>query len=226
MAFHPPYRRRAQLLCADAPGVPWVVLTDEPDDFTALNVRAVLHAPTGPMAPEYLARLPPTGDGRGGPAYHDKRFAIMAALEGFDTAIYVDADSRIARIPPLDPFPSGIAALPVVLRSIDEHLKLAGPWRRPIFTELATYLTGGDRALSAAPWCHEALLAVTKDGRERRFFETWSAAADFLQAREVYSGEGGVIGLAAFCAGWEVNFSALDTLGAEILHEGHGPKSD
>jgi hypothetical protein len=47
-------------------------LTDEPDDFAALPVRAIPHAPTGPMAVDYLARLPPTGEGRGAAAYHDK----------------------------------------------------------------------------------------------------------------------------------------------------------
>src|SRR6267378_6541129 len=86
LAIHPPYRRRARLLCA-APTVPWLVLTDEPDDFADLQVRAIRHAPTGPMAVDYLARLPPTGAGRGAAAYHDKRFALLAALEDFDTAI-------------------------------------------------------------------------------------------------------------------------------------------
>ena len=58
LAIHAPYRRRARKLCAAAK-VPWVVLTDEPDDFADLPVRAIRHAPTGPMAVDYLARLPP-----------------------------------------------------------------------------------------------------------------------------------------------------------------------
>src|SRR5881398_1022573 len=83
LAIHEPYRRRARLLCTDAPTVPWIVLTDEPDDFADLAVRAVRHVPTGPMAVDYLARLSPTGDGRGAAAYHDKRFALIAALQAF-----------------------------------------------------------------------------------------------------------------------------------------------
>src|SRR5438874_6097766 len=83
LAIHAPYRRRARLLCADAPTVPWIVLTDEPDDFAGLPVRAIRHVPTGPMAIDFLTNLPPTGDGRGRPAYHDKRFALLAALEDF-----------------------------------------------------------------------------------------------------------------------------------------------
>src|SRR5262245_27188019 len=116
LAINAPYRRRARLLCADAMTVPWVVLTDEPDDFAALGVRAIRHAPTGPMASDYLAHLPATGGGRGAAAYHDKRFALLAALAGFDTAIYVDADSRITALPTTGLFLSGLAVLPVVRR--------------------------------------------------------------------------------------------------------------
>ncbi len=77
---------------------------------------------------------------------------------------------------------------------------------------------------SRAHWCHETFVAVTKDGRESQFFEAWSRAADFLQARSVFSGEGGVIGMAAACAGWKVDFEALIDVAAAIKHEGGGPK--
>src|SRR6185436_15440274 len=33
LAIHAPYRRRAQNLITDAPAMPWIVLTDEPNDF-------------------------------------------------------------------------------------------------------------------------------------------------------------------------------------------------
>ena len=224
LAIHAPYRRRARLLCADATTVPWIVLTDEPDDFAGLPVRAIRHAPTGPMAVDYLARLPPTGEGRGAAAYHDKRFALLAALQGFDTAIYVDADSRIEALPPLGVFPSGLAVLPVVRKSIAEHLATCGSWRMPVFVEMARHLTGDADILLSARWCHETLIAVTKDGRESRFFTAWSLAADFLQSRGVYSGEGGVIGIAAAYAGWSVDYEALTSIAASIQHEGGGPK--
>lgn len=226
LAIHAPYRRRARLLCEDAPAVPWFVLTDEPDDFADLPVRAIRHAPTGPMAVDYLALLPPTGAGRGAAAYHDKRFALLAALENFDTAIYLDADSRITKLPRLDAFPPGIAVLPVVERSVAEHLDTCGSWRRPAFEELARHLTGDVEILKTARWCHETCVAITKDGRESRFFEAWTQAADFLQGREVYSGEGGVIGLAAACAGWSVNYEALNRIARSIQHESGGPKSE
>ena len=93
-----------------------------------------------------------------------------------------------------------------------------------MFLDFARYLTGDIEILRFARWCHEALIAVTKDGREDRFFETWTLAADFFQSRGMYTGEGGVIGLAAAYAGWNVDFGALDTLASSILHESGGPK--
>jgi len=176
------------------------------------------------MALDYLTLLPPTGDGRGGPAYHDKRFALLAGLEEFKTAIYVDADSRIVALPSLGVFPSGISVLPVVQKSVADHLETCGSWRMPFFVELARHLTGNSDILWAARWCHETLIAITKDGGESRFFTAWALAADFLQARGVYSGEGGVIGLAAACAGWSVDYESLTGLAAFIQHEGGGPK--
>jgi hypothetical protein len=176
------------------------------------------------MAADYLTLLPATGESRGTAAYHDKRFALSAALQDFDTAVYVDADSRIDTLPPLGSFPPGLAVLPVVQRTIAEHLDCVGSWRLPFFEELARDLTGDTAILQIARWCHESLIAVTRDGREARFFEAWSRGAALLQSRGVYSGEGGVIGLAVAFAGWRVNYDALTKLDAAMKHEGGGPK--
>jgi hypothetical protein len=224
LAIHAPYRRRARMLCAGPAPAPWVVLTDEPDDFADLPVRAIRHTPTGPMAIDYLQRLAPTGDGRGAAAYHDKRFAVQAALQDFETAIFVDADSRIAAAPLIDAFPPGLAVLPVVRKSIAAHLKTCGPWRLPAFVELARDLMGDPDVLHAARWCHETCYAVTKDGNEHRFFWAWERAADFLQRHGVHSGEGGVMGLAATYAGWTTNYKVLAPMVPLIQHEGGGPK--
>jgi len=224
LAIHAPYRQRARLLCADAPGVPWTILTDEPDDFAGLPVRTIRHAPTGPMAADYLERLAPTGNNRGAAAYHDKRFALQAALEDADTAIFLDADSRLDAAPPLRDFPAGLSVLPVVRKSVAEHLETCGSWRWPAFVELSRELTGDDALLQSARWCHETCFAVTKDEREAAFFTAWDRAARFLHARGVFSGEGGVIGLAAAFAGWSVDYDALADIGLLVRHEGGGPK--
>jgi hypothetical protein len=206
--------------------MPWVVLTDEPDDFSDLPVRAIHHTPTGPMADDYLKNLPPTGQNRGAAAYHDKRFALMAALENYDTAIYMDADSTIKSFPVLDSFPAGLAVYPLVRKSVEEHLTATGTWRMPIFVDLARHLTGSTEIMREARWCHETPVAVTKNGRESSFFEAWSIAASFLQSRNVYSGEGGVIGLAAAYAGWSVDYDSIVELARFIEHESGGPKSE
>lgn len=224
LAIHKAYRRRARRLCADVGHAPWVVLTDEPDDFANLPVRAIKHAPTGPMAVDYLQCLPPTGGGRGAEAYHDKRFALLAALQDFDTAIFVDADSRIGALPPLGVFPSGLAVFPDPPESIGKHLEKYGPWRIPVFVELARQLMGDAAVLNSARWCYEACFAVTRDGHESRFFAAWERGADFLQGQGMYSGEGGVIGLAAAYAGWTVDYEALARIAPLIEHEAGGPK--
>jgi hypothetical protein len=224
LAIHEPYRRRARLLCADTAPAPWVILTDEPADFADLPVRAIRHAPTGPMAIDYLQRLAPTGDGRGAAAYHDKRFALRAALEDFDTAIFLDADSRVDRLPPFGVFPAGLAVIPVVRASIAVHLETCGPWRLPAFVEAARDLTGDSEILRAAGWCHETCYAVSKDGNEHRFFQAWDRAAELMQRQGVYSGEGGIMGLAAAYAGWTIDYEVLTGLEPFIHHEGGGPK--
>ena len=226
LAIHAPYRKRARQLCADAPTVPWVILTDEPEDFRDLSVRAIYHEPTGPMAIDYLERLAPTGNNHGAAAYHDKRFALIAALQNHDTAIFLDADSRLEALPTLTRFPDGFSVTPVVLKSIAEHLETCGTWRQPAFVELAKFLTGDSDILQSAKWCHETCIAVTKDGKEKKFFETWGKAAEFMQSRGVFSGEGGVLGLAAAIAGWDVDYEALNVVAAAIKHESGGPKED
>lgn len=225
LAIHEPYRRRARLLCQDATDVPWLVLTDQPADFADLPIRAVGHVPTGPMAADYLERLGPTGDERGAAAYHDKRFALLGALEAHQTAIFIDADSRIDALPTMPVFPPGIAVLPFVQATISEHLGRFGAWRLPSFIALAEELTGSADILGSARWCHESCIAITKDGREATFFDTWGRCADFLQARGVFSGEGGVLGLAAAITGWSVDYEAVVPIGAAVRHEGGGPKA-
>jgi hypothetical protein len=176
------------------------------------------------MAVDYLTEIGPTGNGQGAAAYHDKRFAIEAVLRDHETAVFLDADSRFDRSPESPRFPPGLAVAPLVRNSIAGHLETCGAWRLEAFAALAVHLTGGDAVLHEARWCHETCIAVTRDGREGRFFDVWGAAARFMQARGVFSGEGGVIGLAAACAGWSVDYAAIEPVLAASRHEGGGPK--
>jgi len=225
LAIQAPYRQRAKLLFADTPHLPWIVFTDEPEDFAGLKVRAIRHSPTGPMAEDFLTTLQWTANGRGRPAYHDKRFVLQATLEEFDTAIFVDADSRMSAAAKLPIFSPGIAVVKELQASIAEHLSRYGPDRLPAFEQLAVQLTGSAETLKSARWCSEALFAVTKDGNESKFFEAWERGAEVLHSQNVFTGEGGVIGLAALYAGWTINYKALTKLAASTRHEGLGPKS-
>jgi hypothetical protein len=150
---------------------------------------------------------------------------LEAVLKDFDTAIFVDADTRFSALPKIPTFRPGIAVVKEVHASIDEHLNRWGPQRRPAFAELAEQLTGDEGNLRRARWCSEALFAITKDGNEDRFMEAWARGAEFLQGKGLFSGEGGVIGLAALHAGWTVDYNTLDKLAAARRHEGGGPKT-
>lgn len=209
----------------DVPEGPWVVLTDEPGEFEGLKGRAIEHVPTGPMAIDFVTRLSPMGNGRGRPAYHDKRFALQAALEEFETAIFIDADTRVGALPRLPVFGTGIAVTKEVNASVAEHLSRYGAYRRPAFEKLAVELTGDVEVINSARWCSEALFAITKDGNEGRFFEAWGRGAELLQSDGVFSGEGGLIGLAAVCAGWTVDYETMGKLSRAMRHEGGGPKA-
>lgn len=228
LAIHEPYRRRARLLCADLAPAPVVVATDVPEDFADLPVRIVPCLPGGPMAIDYLRRPDPDKPGpiNGAGAYHDKRFAVREALRHFDTAIYLDADSRIPDMPPFPDLRPGLSLLPVCNRTIREHLALFGAGRTPAFEALAVELRGTTDVLEEARWCYEAFYAITKDGHEDRFFEAWDRGAAWMQRSGVFSGEGGVMGLAAQFAGWAVDYERLAPLEAHIHHEGGGPKGE
>ena len=160
----------------------------------------------------------------GEPAYHDKRFALQAALEEFETAIFVDADTRVRSLPRLPNFRPGIAVTTVLNATIAEHLTRYGSHRRPAFEKLAIELTDDVEMINSARWCSEALFAITKDGNEGKFFEAWERGAEFMQRQDLFSGEGGVIGLAAVCAGWTVDYQTLGKLARKMQHEGGGPK--
>ena len=122
--------------------------------------------------------------------------------------------------------PTCVAVLPVVRKSVAEHLATCGTWRLPVFEELARQLAGDVEILRRARWCHETLIGLTRGDSTTDFFDTWSRGADFLESRGVYSGEGGVIGVAAAHAGMNVDFDSLNSLASSIQHEGGGPKNE
>lgn len=224
LAIHAAYRKLARQLAEDLAPTSFLILTDAPGEFADLPVTAEHLTPTGPMAIDYLAGVSPQHQ-RGQEAYHDKRFVIARALRDYDTALFLDADMRLAARPIVGTFRPGLTILPGEVRSISAHLSIHGSYRRPFFVELARQLGGNDSVLDAALWVPEWCYAVTRDdGRERRFLETWGQAAGFMQANAVFSGEGGVMGLCAAMVGWTVDRMGLSQVAPLIRHEASGPK--
>ncbi len=238
LAIHRPYRQRARRLISDQPEIPWTVLTDDPGDFCDLPARAIYHTPTGPMASDYLTgRVTTDGHGlavshadkfRAAAAYHDKRFALMAARERAATALFFDADARLRGgcLWRKLSFKAGLAAGPVMQRSIREHLHECGSWRLPHFEALADYLGFSGDVLEKSFFLKETFISFTAHPAEEYFFALWGKAAEFMQSRGVYTGEGGVIGVAAMAAGIDVDFESLAELAEFVQHEGGGPKAE
>lgn len=229
LAIHAPYRKRARMLAQDVAPTPFTIVTDEPADFADLaHVRAVKHEPTGPMAVDYAKNTRLTG-GTGAAAYHDKRFAVRAALDTADTAVFVDADSRIlgGSHTAIVSLPTGLAVRPGVPETVETHLRRYGPERLSVFKTLADFF---GVKLESSYWCDETLYAVsqypTTSVALYKFFAVWATMAQHLQKNGVFSGEGGVMGLAAAAVGWTPNFtSALKRLAPFVIHEGGGPKT-
>jgi hypothetical protein len=120
------------------------------------------------------------------------------ALRDFETTIFLDADTRIlGEVSPFTDFLPGLAVTKVVRKTVAEHLETSGSWCLPAFERLAQELLSNLDALQVAKWCHESCFAVTKNGQGHRFFGAWGHAADLFQQQGVFSGEGGIVGLAA-----------------------------
>ena len=236
LAIHRPYRDRAKRLILDQPDFSWTVLTDDPEDFSELPAKPVHHSPTGPMATDYLSgRVAIDGDGtanaqpkkfRAAAAYHDKRFALIAARKRHRTAVFLDADARLQGAVRAEEFNfrPGLGTTPVVQQSIHQHLQECGSWRLPHLEALADHLSLAEGALDRAFFCKETILSFTEHPAEEQFFALWGKAADFMQKRGIFTGEGGVIGLAAIASGVDVDFESLAKLACLVEHEGGGAK--
>ena len=206
---------RAARACSapTSPPAPWVVLTDEPADFADLPVRpSAMPRParwrsttcSGSRQPATAAAPPPitTSDSRCRPRSRTStpRSSSMPTRAS-------DA------LPPLAVFPSGPGRPP---RRAQEHrrppgdvrplaparLRRAGPRSHRRRGRPAQRRRGATRPATPSPG------TATKVASSRR----GSARAELMQRQGVYSGEGGVMGLAAAYAGWTIDYEALATL--------------
>jgi hypothetical protein len=189
LALGQKYRLFTKILAQDlenyAPTIPLVVGTDQPNDFAdCKNVLAFQQFKQGILH-----------------CYHDKRFVIERTLSQFQTAIQIDADTRLTHSLP-EPFNwiPGITA--GHLENLANHIKAYNPERFNIVQMLASKL---GVSLDDALYVGESLFVITRDdGKERAFIEYWHQISRYLELRGIHSGEGAAIGLAAAKAGLKI----------------------
>ncbi len=189
------YRQHAALLAQDlllhAPHVPLLLLTDQPDDFKAFpNVQGVLH---------YLQSVK---------GYHDKRFVLMAALDRFESCLFVDADVRV-----LGPLPEQMGFMfGIVARYGCGIIKHSAEGKvRPAFKLIQSVAQVLRLDLTEVLWFHEFMFMITRQqGKEKDFFLAWEAIAHYFQSQGIHDGEGSVMGLAAAHSGFDIHFQRRD----------------
>jgi hypothetical protein len=202
LALKPRYQLLAKQFAEDlkkhAPEVTVVVGTDNPQTFQdcsnvsafKLKKKGILHC------------------------YHDKRFVLEQALTKFQTAIQIDADTRVMGSLPerVDHF-TGLAA--VHIEDLLEHAQKYNPERIIYLHKLADKLKVD---LATTNYVGESLFAVSAD-KASEFFKQWDLIARYLELHGIHAGEGNAIGLAAAKAGMEVShLSWLDNINQVTQH--------
>lgn len=195
LALGEKYRSLAKNLAKDletySPGTTLVICSDELKDFKyCSNILAFKHQQTGILH-----------------CYNDKRFVIAKALKHFNTAIHIDADTRIiADVPEDIEWSPGITGRH---RNLLEHVKKVAPERLPLLQKITRKL---NIELETADFIGESLYAVTRDGKEEQFIEQWGTIGHYLELQGMHSGDGNVMGLAAAKVGWRTTKDGWDRL--------------
>lgn len=189
------YRTHAKILAQDiqkyAPTIPFVVLTDQPEDFSNdPNVIVFKHQLQSVKG------------------FHDKRFVFEKAFEQFESCLFLDSDMRI-----LEPVPEHLEWLPgltarhgcsILRHNAEKKIRKALPVIKKAAQVLAINL---DNTI----WFHEFMFVVKKqDGVEQTFLNYWKTIAYFFEIHGIYDGSGNVMGLAAAKAGLTTQFDRED----------------
>lgn len=189
------YRALAFQLAKDlaqfSPHTPFVILTDNPQDFQVMaNVLAFPHQQHSVGC------------------YHDKLFVIEKGLSLFNSCVFLDADMRIlAPINSTGDWLPGITAK-IAWFNIIKHNK--NQQEIAILKRLAAKF---HLQLENITFVHECLFVVTRDGgKEIDFIATWKRMAAFCELNNYYRGEGHSIGLAAAKSGLEIRTDAMEDI--------------
>ncbi|MCC5897158.1 MAG: hypothetical protein JJU32_04470 [Phormidium sp. BM_Day4_Bin.17] len=189
------YRNHAKELARDvekyAPGIPFVILTDKPDDFSEFSsVLAFYH------------RLQSVK------GYHDKRLVLEKSLSLFESCIFMDADMRI-----LSPVPDDLSWNPGLTGragcALVKHLDNMNNNRK---TEIVNKIAKAIQIdIEEVKWLHEFSFVLRRQsGKEAEFFRAWQTLSYLFESEGLYSGEGYSMGLAAAKVGLNFSFDRTD----------------
>ena len=197
LALRSPYRLLAKNLAEDlkkyAPKVNLIVFSDEPDDFK--DYQNILTF-------KYVQKGIPH-------CWNDRRFVIEKALSMYNTAIHIDADTRI-----LGNVPEQIEWLPGITAMTDDLLQHASDWMYSPDVQLINKVAKElNIALEKARLIHESLYMITRDdGRELEFLKQWDILTKTLELRGYTSSDGYLMGMAAQQIGWNMNKQGWESL--------------
>ncbi|EKD08825.1 hypothetical protein [Arthrospira platensis] len=191
------YRHHARKLAKDiqkyAPGVPFVILTDNPDDFSEFpSVLAFKH---------HLQSVK---------GYHDKRLVLEKSLSLFESCMFMDADMRI-----LSPVPDNLSWNPGLTAragcALVKHLDGISNQRcrdSEIVNNIADRI---EVDIENVQWLHEFWFVLRRQsGKEVEFLRVWQTLSYLFESEGMYHGEGYSMGLAASKVGLDFNFYRTD----------------
>jgi len=193
LALGKKYCALASLLASDlqqyTPGTALVVLTDDPSSFTKhLNVIAVPHQQQSIGC------------------YHDKRFVIQAAIDRFDSCIFIDADMRV-----LGDVSPDLNWLPGITARSGCGILKHNQNRSKVLSLLTKVAEKWNLELATVQYINEFLFTVSRNaGKELAFLRYWDEIAPYFELHGIYAGEGNAIGLAAAKAGLAIQFDRVD----------------
>lgn len=203
LALRPKYRLLTQQLASDlekySPGTSLLAFTDEPNDFSNnLNVLAFKHNQQGILH-----------------CYNDKSLIMEIALSKFNTAIYIDADTRI-----LSPLPDDLNWNPGITvghcENLIDHVTKYTPERLEHIQKVASNL---HIPLESTSYLGESLFIVTRDGgNEIEYFKYWTMIGRYLELNGIHSGEGNAMGLAAKKVGWTISKDGWQEIRSATQH--------
>ncbi len=207
LAIGKKYRQLANLLAQDllklSPGTPFVILTDNPDDFSALrNVIPIQH------------KIKSIG------IYHDKLYCLEQSLKNFNCCIFLDADCRLFKNLVLSRiWKNGLTAKSCY--GLIKHFQRNKNYLNSLDYKICEKISKEYQInLDEVKFVNECFFAFkNQDNRYTYFLEIWKELRIYFEINKFYNSDGIVIGLASQIA--KIDIHHYDTGYPEVpeLHQ-------